>query len=101
MALRLGLSDIGLQTFALRDGADVVVQQLITNYSDQPVTYTAYAQAPGAARQERIVAGLPPGVSTIRRYRLAVAPTGSAIAVRSGLRELDGVRVLNDIVEVE
>src|SRR5688500_8810286 len=32
ISLKLGLSDVGMQTLALRDGADVVVQQMISNY---------------------------------------------------------------------
>jgi len=32
VVLKLGLSDVGLQTLALRDGNDVIVQQIITNY---------------------------------------------------------------------
>ena len=33
----LGLSDVGMQTIALRDGNDIIVQQMITNYSDKPI----------------------------------------------------------------
>src|SRR4029077_3665236 len=43
IVLTLGLSDVGLQTLALGDGIDVIVQQMITNYGDKPIDYTAFA----------------------------------------------------------
>jgi hypothetical protein len=53
IALTVGLSDVGMQTIALRDGNDVVVQQMITNYGDKPVDYTAFAVFPGSVPPER------------------------------------------------
>jgi hypothetical protein len=101
IVLKLALSDVGLQTIALRDGADVVVQQIITNYGEKPINYTAYAIYPGQARQERLVIDLRPGATMIKKYRLpSVAPTPNAKA-RSGIKETDGVRILNNEVAVE
>jgi hypothetical protein len=101
IVLKLALSDVGLQTIALRDGADVVVQQIITNYGEKPINYTAYAIYPGQARQERLVIDLRPGATMIKKYRFpSVAPTPNAKA-RSGIKETDGVRILNNEVAVE
>src|ERR1700759_266754 len=41
VTLNLGLSDVGMQTLALRDGQDVIVQQMISNYGDKPINYTS------------------------------------------------------------
>lgn len=106
--LTLGLSDVGLQTIALREGDDVIVQQIITNYGARAIDYTAFAVFPGHARQERLVTNLGPGRTTLKKYRFAgVNAAGAAGAagtpatrVRSGLKELEGTRILNDEVQV-
>jgi len=100
LTLRLGLSDVGMQTLGVRDGRDVVVQQMITNYGDRPINYTAFALCPGQARQERLVTELQPGITTIKRYRFANAPFSKNTTVRVGLKELEGTRILNDQIEV-
>jgi hypothetical protein len=101
VALRLGLSDVGLQTLALRDGADVVVQQVITNYGERPIDYTAFALYPGQPRQERLVTNLAPGKTTIKKYRFTNVKLAPDVKVRSGLKELVGTRILNDEVAIQ
>src|SRR6185369_7636162 len=93
--LNLGLSDVGMQTLALRDGKDVIVQQMITNYGDKPIDYTAFAIFPGQARQERLVTNLGAGRTTIKRYRFTNVRTVDA-KVRAGVKEMVGSRILND-----
>ncbi len=100
IVLKLGLSDVGLQTIALRDGHDVVLQQMITNYGEKPINYTAYAIFPGQARQERLITNLAPGATTVKKYRFANASFTDGARARSGMKETDGVRVLNSEVEV-
>ena len=70
--LRLGLGDIGLETMAMRDGPDIIVQQMITNYSNKPVDYTAFATYPNLARQERLIMGLKPGATIIKKYAIQI-----------------------------
>ncbi len=98
---RVGLADVGLRTVARRESGDLVVQQDITNYGGDVINYTAFVLVPGRARQERLVMRLGPGQSTTKLYRFTgagvVAP---GTAVRSGLRELEGTRILNDRVEL-
>ena len=101
VALKLGLSDVGLQTLALRDGNDVIVQQVITNYGEKPIDYTAFALYPGQPRQERLVTNLAPGKTTIKKYRFTNVKVGPGAKVRSGLKELVGTRILNDEVEIQ
>jgi hypothetical protein len=71
LTLKLGLTDVGMQTLAFRDGHDILVQQMVTNYGDRPISYAAFATYPSMARQERVVTSLAPGATTIRRYRFA------------------------------
>ncbi len=99
--LKLGLSDVGLQTLALRDGDDVVVQQVITNYGERAIDYTAFAIYPGQARQERLVTNLAPGRTTIKKYRFPKVKLTPDSKVRSGLKELEGTRILNDEVAIQ
>jgi hypothetical protein len=101
LVLKLGLSDVGLQTLALRDGKDVVVQQIITNYGEKPINYTAYAIFPGQARQERLVIDLGSGATTIKKYRFPNVTFSPDAKARSGIKETDGVRILNNEVPVE
>jgi hypothetical protein len=101
MTLTLGLSDVGMQTLALRDGKDVVVQQMITNYGEKPINYTAFAVCPGQARQERLVTNLGPGRTTMKKYRLSNVDFTKSTKVRAGVKELDGTRILNDEIEIQ
>ena len=98
VGLKLGLGDIGLTTTAFRDGDAVVVQQMVTNYATRPLDYTAFASYPGAARQERLLTGIPPGATLIKKYRFPNAAPGQK--AHSGLQETEGTRVLNDEVAV-
>jgi hypothetical protein len=100
LTLKLGLSDVGMESLALRDGNDVVVQQMITNYGDQPINYNAFAIYPGQPRQERLISNLDPGKTVLKRYRFADVPFTAGTRVRVGVKELDGMRILNDEVEI-
>lgn len=99
--LKLGLSNVGTQTLALRDGRDVIVQQMITNYGETPIDYTAFVIYPGQARQERLVTQLGPGRTTVKRYRFNNVQIRSETKVRAGVKELDGTRILNDEVPIQ
>lgn len=100
LGIKLGLSDVGMQTMALRDGNDVIVQQIIQNYGDKTIDYSAFAVFPGEARQERLVTNLGPGRTIVKRFRFANVKPGPTTKVRVGVKEIDGSRVLNDEVEV-
>ena len=99
--LRLGLGDVGLETIAFRDGGDLIVQQMITNYSAKPIDYTAFVIVPGQARQERLVQDLKAGSTTIKKYRFTGVDFSKVQKIRTGVHETDGMRVLNDEVEVK
>jgi hypothetical protein len=97
----LGLGDVGMRTLALRDKGDLVVQQMISNYGDKPINYTAFVVYPGQPRQERLVTGLDPGRTIIKLYRFPEVHFIPNAKVRSGLREVEGTRILNDEVPVQ
>jgi hypothetical protein len=99
--LKLGLSDVGMQTLALRDGQDIIVQQMISNYGDKPIDYAAFTMYPGQARQERLVTNLEPGKTTIKRYRFTNVKFAAGATVRSGIKETYGTRILNEEVPIQ
>jgi hypothetical protein len=94
--LKLGLTDVGMQSMAQREGRDVFVQQIITNYGDKPISYNAFATYPSRARQERLVTDLAPGSTTVRRYRFENVQPVKGAKVHVGLKEFSGTRFLND-----
>ena len=101
VTVNLGLSDVGMRTLAIRDKNDLIVQQMISNYGDKPIDYTAFVVYPGQARQERLVTQLGPGRTIIKLYRMNGVHFIPNAKVRSGLRELEGTRILNDEVAVQ
>jgi len=101
VTVNLGLSDVGMRTLALRDKDDLIVQQMISNYGDKPINYNAFVVYPGQPRQERLVTQLGPGRTIIKLYRFPDVHFISNAKVRSGLRELEGMRILNDEVAVQ
>ncbi|QOV90350.1 hypothetical protein [Humisphaera borealis] len=101
ITVNLGLSDVGMQTIAVRDGNDLIVQQMITNYGDKPIDYTAFAVYPGQSRQERLISGLGAGKTTIRRYKFPSVDFKVGGKVRAGVKEMVGTRILNDEVAVQ
>ena len=101
LSLTLGLSDVGTQCIAFRDRGDVMVQQMITNYGEHPITYSTYAAYPGRPRIERLVTSLTPGQTVIKKYRFLNVPPGKSPHIKVGLKEIDGTRILNDEVEIQ
>lgn len=97
----LGLSNVGIQTMALRDGNDVIVQQTIQNYGDTPINYNAFAIFPGHPRQERLVTNLGAGRTTLKRYRFNNVKVTPGMKIRVGVKEQEGSRVLNEEVEIQ
>lgn len=101
ITVNLGLGDVGMRTLALRDSGDLVVQQMISNFGEKPINYTAFVVYPGKPRQERLVTDLGPGRTIIKLYRFSNVQFILNAKVRSGLREVEGTRILNDAVPVQ
>ena len=98
LTMSVGLSDVGVVSTAFRDGADVVVQQRLTNYGPRRAEYTAYAACPGQPRAERTIV-LTAGGTTIKRYRFAAVAAGP-VTVRAGVQQADGGRGLSEVLVV-
>lgn len=96
VSARVGLQDVGLQSVAVREGNDILVQLLVSNYGTRPINYTAFTLYPGQARQERLVTNLPPGRTTVKRFKFPADNAPPDRKIRVGLREIDGNKILND-----
>jgi len=74
---------------------------MISNYGDKPIDYTAFAVYPGEPRQERLIQQLGPGRTIVKLYRFTNVHFIPNAKVRSGLREVEGTRILNDEATVQ
>ena len=101
VTLNLGLSDVGMQSLAIKDGNDILIQQMVSNYGETPINYNAFAIFPGQPRQERLITNLGPGQTVMKRYRFKDVPIIAGTKVRVGVKELTGTRVLNEEVAVQ
>lgn len=106
-AMELGLEEVDFDASIVLESseqgpADVVVTALVTNRGSESLALYAFTNVPGQPRQERVISGLRPGQSAVRRFRFPAAAedvTGSAIRV--GLRQSSGPAMLNKILTLE
>lgn len=105
--LEVGLRELALnaywQVYRNPDtgSVDLVVTQHITNRGDRPMSLDAYVSGPGISRQRRPIAGLHPGDTAIRVFK--IEDGGSILAgrqLRAGIIERDGNARLNRVLEI-
>lgn len=92
---------------------DILLQQVITNTTDEALDAQSYALVPGYPQQHRYIVGLQPHQTTIKRYTFSakdyVEEKGAGGAPKSllgtpvtmGLRQNDGRTLLTKSVPVE
>ena len=88
----------------LLPSGQLVLQQMITNISPEPVNATAYALVPGLARQQRYLLDLKPGQTSIKRYTFQLPGNPSDFlgkVAAMGLRQNDGKTLLTKSVPLE
>ncbi|MCG3179261.1 MAG: hypothetical protein BIFFINMI_01595 [Phycisphaerae bacterium] len=99
-----GLGDVGVRTLTqwLGDG-NLLVTITVTNRSAEDaggLDMFCFVAAPGRPRQERVIAGLLPGATVVKSFRLDNAKEMIGQSLRVGLREVQGSRVVNYAVPV-
>jgi hypothetical protein len=108
LPIEVGLKDVTMNaTVALGAGEDGQTEDagaaaVVTNTGNQTLSLYVFANLPGHPIQERIVADLGPGETVVRRFHFPGA--GRALrdnAMRMGIREIDGPRMLNQRLSVE
>ena len=99
-SLTVGLYDISLDASARWDGNDLVVQQSLQNLSPAPVSFSAFCDAAGRARQERFFNHVGPGQVSIQTYVFPRARDLAGSKLPMGVQEIGGERALNQFAEV-
>jgi len=104
----LGLSGVKFNaTLALKKNPktghiDAIVTELITNNSTKTLAMYAFANLSGYPRQERIIAGLKPGQSTIHKFRFPDASLAiQTHNIRTGVRQTAGPAMINQILSAQ
>jgi len=107
-AMEVGMKDVGFDAGVTIESSsdgrqkDLVVTELITNYSAEVLAIHAFANLPGFPRQERSVPVLQPGQSIVQRFRFAGAGAlGAEEAIRVGLRQTRGAAVINKTLSLD
>ncbi len=109
---------VQMEGFAqILDNGDILIQQMVTNIYDAPLSAQAYAVLPDYARQQRYIVSLSPGQTAIKRFSFAAAdftPEGktnhtpaeivAALAGQKatlGLRQTDGKVLLTKTIPLD
>ncbi len=108
LPIEVGLEDVTFNaTVALVPGKepgteDATAAAVVTNTGTQKLSLYVFANLRGHPIQERIISELDPGQTAVRRFRFTGA--GQALrdhAIRIGVREVDGPRMLNQRLSVD
>lgn len=100
LPLQLDLSDMDVSADLVVEGEDVVIRHRITNRSDEVVTFTSFADAPGRKRQTMNILGLQPDQTVVKAHRFPDGRALSGKVIRVGLKQVKGPRSHNLTVAV-
>ena len=94
LTLEVGLADVEVSGLAVLEGNVLHLRHVITNRSDEALSFRVAATVPGRERQYRPVPNLMPGETQAVTYRIPDAAGFVGRNIRLGLYELgDGPRV--------
>lgn len=96
----LGLSGLELETYAYRQGSRAAVRLLVTNRTDEPVHFEGNLLVPGRERITRLFTNFLPGATASKTFVMDGAEGLTGRKVRLSLKELQGTRVWNRVVEM-
>jgi hypothetical protein len=99
-ALTVGLHELDLESAAYWEGDTLILTQSLLNLSDETVSFNAFCDPPGRARQERFFRGVAPGESSSQTYVLPDARALAGRRIPMGIGEIAGPRNLNQFAEV-
>jgi hypothetical protein len=99
LTVEVSLTGIHVQTLVNVQGDQVIVQQTVSNLSENVVTFHGTCMVPGvpeAGNQRLIIPELAPGRSATRLYRIRNASDLAGKTIRVGLRDRGLKRVYNE-----
>jgi hypothetical protein len=99
-SLTVGLRDVNLEATLYWEGADLVIEQSLRNFSNQPVSFTAFCEPPGLARIERFFLDVAPGELSTQTYRFPASRHLAGSRVYMGIQEIRGTRSLSQFADV-
>jgi len=100
LPLAVGLQDVVVDATAWWRGDELVVEQMLRNLSGRRVSFSGFCQAPAAARMEALFLGVDPSDAQLRRYIIPRARRLAGATLQVGIREIGGVREMDQLVEV-
>ncbi len=96
LTFELGLSDVEVRGMAVVEGEDLRLRHVVTNQSQEVLSFRGSAAVPGRERQYRPFVNLRPGDTQTVEYRISKGANLIGRKVRLVLREMnDGPRVHN------
>jgi len=96
LTFELGLSDVEVWGMAVMEGEDLYLRHVVTNRSEEVLSFRGSATVPGRERQYRPFVNLRPGDTQTVEYRISKGGNLIGRNVRLVLREMnDGPRVHN------
>jgi hypothetical protein len=100
--ITLDLQLPGVETYAFSDttGKDVVIRHVLTNRTDEELNFVGSVLLPTMARQERLFLHVRPGQTLIKEYVIPRSEVAGESQLRIRLREINGSRLLNQMVEI-
>lgn len=100
LPVTVGLRDVRVEVTTRWSGDDLIVEQTLRNQSSQPVSFTAFVDAPARPRLERAFLQVPPQEHRTQTYTLRDARLLAGRKFRAGVQEIRGTRALEQLVEI-
>ena len=90
------LTGVELSIFARREGeSDLLVQQVVTNVSEEKISLQSFIDLPDSDRLERAIPHLAPGATVTKSFRIKNADQWIGQYLRIGLYDPKGTRRIN------
>lgn len=92
----------GVETYAFADSTrqDVVIRHVLTNRTQEELSFVGSVLLPMMARQERLFLHIQPGQTMVKEYVIPREQVAGQPQLRLSLREINGPRLLNQTVEI-
>jgi hypothetical protein len=94
------LSGLNVDAKARWEGDDLIVEQSLENQCGAPVRFSAFCDAKRRARQQRAFLDVVSGETRVERYVYPQARDLAGTTLYLGIREIQGTRRLEQLVDV-
>lgn len=98
----LDLALPGVDTYAFSDTVpgQVIIRHILTNRTTEELNFVGSVLLPSAGRQERLFLHVRPGQTMIKEYIIPRQQLQGQSQLRLSLREINGSRLLNQMVDI-